>query len=101
MVWDLQDQAPLQNRRFDWSSNPDKAPKTLDILYAQEDLWVLNALMRIVANTNRDATARYNAIIKEFNTWTLVRTVGRNHPRDASRGGRRHGMSGSGGGRTG
>ena len=98
--WDPQDQARLQNMRFDWSNNPDKAPKTLDILYSQEDLWVLNALMQIVARTNRGATAQYNATIKQINYIDLGKFVGRNLTRVTrvqSHGGRNVG----GGGRHG
>lgn len=81
VVWDPADQARLQNLRFDWTNTKDKAPRTLDILYSQEDLWVLNALMRIIAKTNRDATAQYNATIKQISYIDLGRFVGRNYTR--------------------
>lgn len=63
--WDAGDQSRLLSR-FDWSNTADKSPQTLDILYAQEDLWILNAVMNIIKRTNRDATASYDATIKEL-----------------------------------
>jgi len=72
--WDSGDQGRLR-ARFDWSNNPEKRPNTIDMLYAQEDLWVLNALMNIIKETNREATANYNAIIKQLNYIQLGRSV--------------------------
>ncbi|HRX77916.1 MAG TPA: hypothetical protein P5307_02580, partial [Pirellulaceae bacterium] len=61
--------------QFDWSHTADKLPQTLDILYAQEDLWILNAVMNIIKRTNRDATASYDATIKELKYVQLGRAV--------------------------
>jgi hypothetical protein len=96
VAWSANDQSLLQNGRFDWSSYPDKAPKTLDVLYAQEDLWVLNAIMQIIARTNRDATARYNAVVKEIRYISLGRTVGRGGGRVMRVRGSAGGMGGMG-----
>jgi hypothetical protein len=74
--WESSDQSSLQNSRFDWSRLPEKTPRTLDILYAQEDLWVLRALMKIIAATNYDATGNYNATIKEISFINIGKTVG-------------------------
>ena len=46
---------------MNWTS-----PTTLQILYAQEDLWVLRSLMLIIKATNGDADAQYNAAVKEI-----------------------------------
>ncbi len=43
-----------------------RPPELLDILYAQEDFWVLQALMKVIARTNQGATGRFNAAIKEI-----------------------------------
>ncbi len=76
VAWDPSDQARLQSTRFDWRSMPGGRPRTLDILYAQENLWVMQALMRIVAATNEGATARYNAIVKDIKYIQMGREVG-------------------------
>ncbi|MEO8498614.1 MAG: hypothetical protein ABI614_26425, partial [Planctomycetota bacterium] len=72
--WDAADQSRLKSQ-FDWSHTPDKSPQTLDILYAQEDLWILNAVMNIIKRTNRDATASYDATIKELKYIQLGQAV--------------------------
>lgn len=72
--WDSGDQSALQTR-FDWSKKPDKVPNTLDVLYAQEDLWVLNAVMNILRRTNGKATASYNATIRELQYVQLGKAV--------------------------
>ena len=72
--WNSGDQSALLNR-YDWDSTPEKVPSTLQVLYAQEDLWVLNALMNIIKRTNGPATASYNAIIKELQYIRIGRAV--------------------------
>lgn len=74
VAWNSSDQTDLQ-ARFDWSSKPGKVPNTLDVLYAQEDLWVLNAVMNIIKRTNGRATANYNATIKELQYIRLGKAV--------------------------
>jgi hypothetical protein len=64
--WHAENQEFLQNTRFDWSKEPSKRPSTLQILYAQEDLWILETLINIIAKTNQDADARHNAVVKEI-----------------------------------
>lgn len=72
--WDPGDQSRLKSQ-FVWAHTADKLPTTLDILYAQEDLWILNAVMNIIKKTNRDATASYDATIKELKYIELGRAV--------------------------
>ncbi|MDP6444101.1 MAG: hypothetical protein QF805_09960, partial [Pirellulaceae bacterium] len=60
VAWNTSDQNSIVMRRFTW---PTAVPNTLEILYAQEDLWVLTALLEVVANTNGDINARYQAAI--------------------------------------
>src|SRR5262249_7172735 len=62
VIWNPQNQGQLASR-FDWSK---QAPNTLQILYAQEDFWVLDALLDIVAKTNEGADANYKAAIKSI-----------------------------------
>jgi hypothetical protein len=73
--WSSQDQQALRSR-YDWSTTLDKVPRTIDVLYAQEDLWIMSALMDIIATTNKDATGRYNAIVKQIDYINLGRDVG-------------------------
>lgn len=75
VVWNPQDQTAFRIR-YDWSTTRDKAPRTIDVLYAQEDLWIMNALMDIIAATNQGSTGRYNAVIKEISYINLGREVG-------------------------
>jgi hypothetical protein len=64
--WHAENQKFLQDTRFDWRLEPSGRPSTLQILYAQEDLWVLETLINIIANTNQDADAPHNAVVKEI-----------------------------------
>ena len=49
-------------QRFSW----ERTPNTQQVLNAQEDLWVYEALVRIIRHTNEGATAHYNATVKEI-----------------------------------
>jgi hypothetical protein len=64
--WHKENQEYLQDTRFDWKREPRQLPSTLQILYAQEDLWVLETLINIIHKTNQDADARHNAVVKEI-----------------------------------
>ncbi len=59
--WSRQNQELLQASSFNWT-----LPNTLQILYSQEDLWVLRSLMLVIKETNGDADAQYNAAVKEI-----------------------------------
>jgi hypothetical protein len=50
IVW--LNQQEIQDNHFDWSRQQPSVPSTLQVLYAQEDLWVLTALMEIIFKTN-------------------------------------------------
>jgi hypothetical protein len=78
VIWEGQDQARLFGVHFDWSKQPDQAPTTLQVLYAQEDLWVLTALMYIIRNTNGDIESRHEAVVKTIESVMIGRSaVGR------------------------
>jgi len=62
--WSPVDQKRLLENHFDWSSQPDSAPTTLQLLYAQEDLWVLEAIMRIIRKTNGDSHSNKGVVVK-------------------------------------
>lgn len=61
--WDMADRQRILDR-FDWQTRP----ATIQIRLAQEDLWVYEALLRIIKNTNEGATSFYNAAVKRIDT---------------------------------
>ncbi len=73
VLWDGADQARLVGMHFDWSSQQDQSPTTLQVLYAQEDLWVLTALMYIIRNTNGQIESRHEAVVKNIETILIGR----------------------------
>ena len=73
VIWDPQDQARLVAMHFDWSNQPDSSPTTLQVLYAQEDLWVLTALMHIIRQTNGQIESRHEAVVKNIETILIGR----------------------------
>ncbi|MFW6168956.1 MAG: hypothetical protein ACODAD_00600, partial [Planctomycetota bacterium] len=70
--WSPENQAQLQANSFNWGG---RRPTTLQVLYAQEDLWVLRALLMIIKGTNGDADAQYNATVKKLMSISLGRTA--------------------------
>ena len=44
----------------------ERVPSTLRIRVAQEDLWIYEALLRVVAHTNAGATGNFNAAVKRI-----------------------------------
>ena len=62
VTWSAANQTDLL-RRFSWEGH---IPSTVEVMYAQEDLWVLNQWMDVIARTNRGSDARYNAAITEI-----------------------------------
>jgi hypothetical protein len=75
VLWNSQDQSMIMTR-YSWQAHKDKVPLTLDVLYAQEDLWVLTALMHIINETNKGASARYDAVVKEIQYITIGAHMG-------------------------
>ncbi len=95
--WNASNQGALQTTSMNWTS-----PTTLQVLYAQEDLWVLRALMLIIKATNGDADAQYNAAVKEIQSIELgamaagIKAVGQVKSGAAGQGMSGRGMSGMG-----
>lgn len=73
--WSTSDQQRLLAMHFDWSTQPDAAPETLQVLYAQEDLWVLTALMGIIKKTNGDIESRHEAAVKSIESVLIGRAA--------------------------
>ena len=70
--WAAGNQTFLQDSRFDWGNTP---PSTLDVLYSQEDLWVLRTLLQVINDTNGSVEARYKAAIKRIDSILLGQDV--------------------------
>lgn len=74
--WDTANQSQILGS-FDWSSSANQTPTTKELLYAQEDLWVLNALMKIIAKTNGNIEEPHQAAIKQIKSIQFGRDVAR------------------------
>lgn len=78
VLWSPTDQSQLLMNHFDWSGQPGQAPTTLQLLYAQEDLWVLRALVGIFRKANGDIESRHEAVVKTIESILIGRAaVGR------------------------
>jgi hypothetical protein len=94
VVWSSGDQGMLLANHFDWSKQQDSAPTTLQVLYAQEDLWVLRALMFIIRAANGEIDSRHEAVVKTIESIQIGRdAAGRAGQVTLLRGG---GMGGTG-----
>jgi hypothetical protein len=60
--WDPGDYAQLE-AHFDWGN---RAPTTLEVVMAQEDLWVYEALLRAIKKVNEGATTQASAAVKRI-----------------------------------
>jgi len=61
--WNMQDLQRIR-AQFDWPTTP----STFEVRIAQENLWVYEALLRIIRETNEGATSYYNAPIKRIDS---------------------------------
>lgn len=81
-----------------WWYDKKKAPSTLEILYTQEDLWIIEGLMNIIKATNGDARENFQASIKEIEFLRIGKSaVGRAGTLTSLGGGGGTGMMGAGG----
>lgn len=79
VAWNPENQQELQQEHFNWEPKfgmgprlqGEGAPTKLEILYAQEDLWVLRAVMQIIQRANANSSARFNAAVKEIE-WVRI-----------------------------
>lgn len=74
VAWDTASQQTLAAKVL--RGNSQGRPTTLDILYAQEDLWIVKALLNVIAKTNGNALERHRAPIKEIRTLLTGRDAG-------------------------
>lgn len=61
--WQKASQEALLTNLFPWRG---KDPNTLDVLYSQENLWVLRQLMEVISSVNGDAKLPFQATIREI-----------------------------------
>jgi hypothetical protein len=73
--WNPTNQQDIQNTHFGFAGRNDP-PKTLEILYAQEDLWVLQTLMEIIASTNKGSEFYHESAIKDLDYIRIGRNAG-------------------------
>jgi hypothetical protein len=73
VVWSEQSQSNLLNDLFPWRATG--LPKTLDIYYSQENLWVLHQLLEIIGAVNGPAKQPYQAKIHEINSIKIGSSV--------------------------
>lgn len=75
VVWNPSNQGAIQADSFDWTSRDNNTPTTKEVLYAQENLWVLENLMDIIARTNGAITEPHQATIKRIDSIEFGREV--------------------------
>jgi hypothetical protein len=63
VVWSEESQQTLFQQICRWET---EVPTTLEMCYSQEDIWILEAVLRIIANTNEGAVENFQAAIKEI-----------------------------------
>ena len=72
VIWNPQNQQEILTTHFGFTMRSN-FPTTLEVLYAQEDYWVLDNIMQIIRATNKitnskgeleDAQARHDAVVK-------------------------------------
>jgi len=74
VIWSPENQQHLLSTHFAFVSRS-IPPTTLEVLYAQEDLWVLENLMQLIRAANGDAVARHEATIKQIDFVRLGRSA--------------------------
>jgi hypothetical protein len=65
VLWNPANQKELLDNHYSFTTR-ESAPETLEVLYAQEDLWVLQNLMGIIKSTNEGAEGRHDAAVKQI-----------------------------------
>ena len=74
VLWNSGNQSEILSNHFGFIARDDGLPTTLEILYAQEDLWVLESIMNIIKATNESngpISHRHEAAIKALDSVTI------------------------------
>lgn len=74
VLWAPENQRDILMGHFGFTSREDD-PTTLDVLYAQEDLWVIQNIMGIIKRTNEGAEGRHDAAVKQIEYLRLGKTA--------------------------
>ena len=61
--WSVENQGKILANSFGWASRGAGQPSLREMLYSQEDVWVLDSIMQIIKATNGDATHRSQAVV--------------------------------------
>ncbi len=72
--WNGASQSALQASMVPWFSQPQ--PSTLDICYTQEDIWILEGILRVIKSTNGKAKENFQAPIKEVEWIRIGKSAG-------------------------
>jgi hypothetical protein len=78
VIWNPGNQSDLLNNHFAFVTNESAIPTTLEVLYAQEDVWVLQNIMNIIKATNEyngPISQRHQAAIKYIDSVRIGRTA--------------------------
>lgn len=75
VIWDPANQKDIVEVHFGLATS-ESIPTTLEVLYAQEDLWVFENLMNIIAATNEGATRKHEAHIKYIEYVRIGKSAG-------------------------
>lgn len=74
VLWSPENQKEILLGHFGFTAREDD-PTTLDVLYAQEDLWVIQNIMGIIKRTNDTAEGRHDAAVKQIEYLRLGKTA--------------------------
>ncbi len=72
--WSSTSQSALQASIVPWYGLPH--PSTLDICYTQEDIWILEGILQVIAATNGKARENFQAPIKEVEWIKIGKSAG-------------------------
>ena len=72
VTWSESSQSELLNSIRMWQS---KTPSVFEILYTQENMWILEGLFNIIKKTNGKAQANFQCIIKEIEFIRIGKTA--------------------------
>ena len=78
VIWNPGNQSDLLTHHFNFVTNESAIPTTLDVLYAQEDVWILQNIMNIIKATNEyngPISQRHEAAIKYIDSVRIGRTA--------------------------
>lgn len=74
VLWDQANQQEIVGTHFGFTVREDP-PSTLEVLYAQEDLWVLQNIMDLIRAANDNAETRHEAAIKQIDFVRIGRSA--------------------------